>query len=83
MATDEIANVHRLHGVVAERQADGQIACVFGFDDKNSLHIVVFVCKNTKSFGFSTAMSVFFYNFVGKLRKSNEKSDYYADTETD
>ena len=38
MAADELADVHRLHGVVAERQADGQIACVLGLDDVKSLH---------------------------------------------
>ncbi len=40
MATNEIANIHRLHSVVAERQANGQIACVFGFDHENLIHIV-------------------------------------------
>ena len=38
MAADELADVHRLHGVVAERQADGQIACILGLDDVKSLH---------------------------------------------
>ena len=38
MAADELADVHRLHGVVAESQADGQIACVLGLDDVKSLH---------------------------------------------
>ena len=28
MAADELADVHCLHGVVAERQADSQVACV-------------------------------------------------------
>ena len=38
MAADELADVHRLHGVVAERQADCQVARVLGLDDVKSLH---------------------------------------------
>ena len=38
MAADELANVHRLHGVVAERQADAEVARVLGLDDIKSLH---------------------------------------------
>ena len=48
-------------------------------DDVFVIFSIVFACKNTKSFGFSTSISVFFYNFAAKLRKN----DIYADTETD
>ena len=41
MAADELADVHRLHGVVAERQADGQVACVLSLDDVKSLHTMI------------------------------------------
>jgi len=41
MAADELADVHRLHGVVAERQADAEVARVLGLDDVKSLHTVV------------------------------------------
>ena len=40
MAADELADVHRLHGVVAERQADAEVARVLGLDDVKSLHTV-------------------------------------------
>lgn len=40
MATNEVANVHRLHGIVAESQADGQISCILGLSHINVLHIV-------------------------------------------
>ena len=39
MATDELADVHRLHGVVAERQTNCQIAHVLCLGDEKSLHV--------------------------------------------
>ena len=39
MTTDEIANVNSLGGVVAERQANAQIANVLCFDDIQIFHI--------------------------------------------
>ena len=39
VAADEVADVHRPHGVVAERQADGQVAHVLRLGDEKSLHV--------------------------------------------
>ena len=40
MATDEIANINNLLGIIAERQTNCQIACILCFDDINTIHIV-------------------------------------------
>jgi len=39
VATDEVTDVYSPHGVVAECQADGQVAHVLSLDDEKSLHI--------------------------------------------
>ena len=39
MAADELADVHRLHGVVAECQTNGQVAHVLCLGDEKSLHV--------------------------------------------
>ena len=61
MATDEVADVHGLHRVVAESQRHHQIACIAGMCNIQSFHslseflcdvglFVVFRCKYTHSF---------------------------------
>lgn len=39
VAADEVADVHRPHSVVAECQADGQVAPVLCLSDEKSLHV--------------------------------------------
>lgn len=39
VAANEVADVHRLLGVVAERQADGQVTSVLCLSDEKSLHV--------------------------------------------
>ena len=61
MATDKIANINNLLGIIAERKTNCQIACILCFDDINSIHIVPpynfflmlvlrTLCFNTKNF---------------------------------
>lgn len=34
MTTDEVANIHRLYGVVIESQPHGEVACIVSLDDE-------------------------------------------------
>jgi hypothetical protein len=42
VAANEVADVHRLLGVVAERQADGQVASVLVFNSFDGANINIF-----------------------------------------
>ena len=39
VAADEVPDVHRPHGIVAERQADSQVTHVLSLGDEKSLHV--------------------------------------------